>query len=47
MAEIRFPVAISIFHDISDMKEPEFEFIHPPQYYPEQKAFPHKQPFNM
>ena len=33
--------------DILDMKEPRFDFIHPPPYHPKQKWYPHKQPFNL
>jgi hypothetical protein len=29
------------------MKEPRFDFIHPPPYYSKQKWYPHKQPFNL
>ncbi|XP_059145544.1 large ribosomal subunit protein mL38-like [Physella acuta] len=37
----------SVFHNVLDMKEPVFEFIHPPVYAPEQKDYPHKEPFNL
>uniref|UniRef100_A0A0B6ZVU1 Large ribosomal subunit protein mL38 n=1 Tax=Arion vulgaris TaxID=1028688 RepID=A0A0B6ZVU1_9EUPU len=37
----------SVFHHILDMKEPVFEFIHPPAYHPAQLDFPHRQPFNL
>ncbi|KAL5021865.1 hypothetical protein ScPMuIL_001020 [Solemya velum] len=30
-----------------DMKEPEYEFMHPPPYHPEQRKYPHKNPFNL
>ncbi|KAL3860403.1 hypothetical protein ACJMK2_010528 [Sinanodonta woodiana] len=29
------------------IKEPAFEFIHPPQYHPAQVRYPHRQPFNL
>ncbi|CAG5114782.1 unnamed protein product [Candidula unifasciata] len=37
----------SVFHHVLDMKEPAFEFIHPPFYHPEQLEFPHREPFNV
>ncbi|GFS05859.1 39S ribosomal protein L38, mitochondrial [Elysia marginata] len=37
----------SVFHNELDMKEPMFEFIHPPEYLPAQIQFPHKEPFNL
>ncbi|XP_071172265.1 large ribosomal subunit protein mL38-like isoform X2 [Mytilus edulis] len=35
------------FWNILDMKEPRFEFKHPPPYHPLQKWYPHRQPFNL
>jgi len=37
----------SVFHNVLDMPEPKFEFMHPPTYFPEQEEVPHKQAFNM
>ncbi|XP_005105462.1 39S ribosomal protein L38, mitochondrial [Aplysia californica] len=37
----------STFHNILDMPEPKFEFIHPPAYVPEQLEVPHRRAFNM
>ncbi|CAL1532330.1 unnamed protein product [Lymnaea stagnalis] len=37
----------SFFHHVLDMKEPAFEFIHPPAYHPEQLDYPHRLPFNV
>ncbi|KAH9515779.1 39S ribosomal protein L38, mitochondrial [Bulinus truncatus] len=36
-----------VFHHVLDMKEPVFEFLHPPPYFPEQLEYPHKEPFNV
>ncbi|KAK0051421.1 39S ribosomal protein L38 mitochondrial [Biomphalaria pfeifferi] len=37
----------SVFHHLLDMKEPRFEFLHPPEYYPLQEDYPHRRPFNV
>ncbi|XP_025116001.1 39S ribosomal protein L38, mitochondrial-like [Pomacea canaliculata] len=37
----------SIFHDVLGIPEPSYEFIRPPNYHPQQKRYPHKQPFNL
>lgn len=36
----------NVFWNVLDMKEPSFEFMHPPPYHPKQKKYPHKQPFD-
>ncbi|KAK6185416.1 hypothetical protein SNE40_007658 [Patella caerulea] len=41
------PSVQKVFREILDMKEPVFEFIHPPNYHPNQTKYPHKQPFNL
>ncbi|ELT90673.1 hypothetical protein CAPTEDRAFT_150382 [Capitella teleta] len=35
-----------IFHKTLDMREPSFEYAHPPFYHPPQEAYPYKQPFD-
>ncbi|XP_076449254.1 large ribosomal subunit protein mL38-like [Babylonia areolata] len=37
----------SVFHDVLGMPEPSYEFIQVPNYHPQQKRYPHKQPFNL
>ncbi|XP_054714367.1 39S ribosomal protein L38, mitochondrial-like [Uloborus diversus] len=34
------------FHNVLNMREPVFEYIHPPKYVPKQVHYPHLQPFN-
>ncbi|KAJ8303234.1 hypothetical protein KUTeg_019630, partial [Tegillarca granosa] len=36
----------NVFWNILGMKEPTFEFMHPPPYHPKQKKYPHKQSFD-
>ncbi|ESO83087.1 hypothetical protein LOTGIDRAFT_134046, partial [Lottia gigantea] len=41
------PCVSKYFRETLKMKEPIYEFIHPPPYHPVQKKHPHKKPFNL
>ncbi len=35
-----------VYHDILNMRQPEFSYAHPPPYHPPLKKYPHREPFD-